>query len=78
MSNRLDKQKEEKLQPIRMNVAITKITELGYEIIDRKKVSLSFIFKGSKVTYFPYSEKSIGKSIKSGKILNDLLIQIKP
>jgi hypothetical protein len=77
MSNRLDKQKEEKLQPIRINVAITKITELGYEIIDRKKVSLSFMFKGSKVTYFPYSGWASGKTITDGRGLENLINQIK-
>ena len=77
MSNRLDKQKEDKLQPIRMNVAITKITELGYEIIDRKKVSLSFMFKGSKVTYFPYSGWASGKTITDGRGLENLINQIK-
>jgi hypothetical protein len=77
MSNRLDKQKEEKLQPIRMNVAITKITELGYEIIDRTKVSLSFMFKGSKVTYFPYSGWASGKTITDGRGLENLINQIK-
>lgn len=77
MSNRLDKQKEDKLQPTRMNVAITKITELGYEIIDRKKVSLSFMFKGSKVTYFPYSGWASGKTITDGRGLENLINQIK-
>ena len=77
MSNRLNQDREVHLQPVRMNVATIRITELGYEITDRTKVSLSFMFKGSKVTYFPYSGWASGKTITDGRGLENLINQIK-
>jgi hypothetical protein len=77
MSNRLDKGREEALQPKRVQYADEKITELGYDIIYKDKTRIDFIFKDHKVSLFPYSGWHSGKSIKDGRGIDKLLKQIK-
>lgn len=77
MSNRLDKDREERLQPTRMEKAITEIENLGFKITYQDKVKINFWFKGSAVHFFPYSGWASGKHIKDGRGLENLLKQIR-
>lgn len=77
MSNRLDQEKEKKLQPERMAFACQKIAELGYPIEYLDETKLKFTFNGSVVTLFPYSGWHTGKTIKDGRGLENLLKQLK-
>jgi hypothetical protein len=76
MSNRLNQEREKKLEPKRMNTAINEITKLGYSVHSDDK-SIYFDFKGSTITYWPYSGWASGKTIKDGRGLKKLLDQIK-
>lgn len=76
MSNRLDQEREARLQPKRMLKAKDEITKLGFRIIKESNVAIQFVFKGSVITYFPYSGWASGKSIKDGRGLENLLNQL--
>jgi hypothetical protein len=78
MSNRLNDEREQKLQPLRMEVAVKEIESLGYVITYKGDVELWFIFKGNTIRFFPYSGWHSGKGIKDGRGLRNLLNQIKP
>lgn len=78
MSNRLDSQREEKLQPKRVEYARTQIESLGYEIISETKTYLMFMYNGSTIRLFPYSGWHTGKTIKDGRGIDKLLKQITP
>ena len=77
MSNRLNKEREAKLQPQRMEHAIQEIEKLGYTITQKDNTRIRFGYMDSYVTYFPYSGWHSGKSIKDGRGLQNLLNQIK-
>lgn len=77
MSNRLDQEREAKLQPKRINTAVEKITALGYSIISKDNNKIQFEHKGGIVTFFPYSGWASGKTINDGRGLNKLLNQLK-
>lgn len=77
MSNRLDKEREEELQPERMEHAKKKLEELGYEVVFAGKATITFKFKNEVVHFFPYSGWHSGKSIRDGRGLQNLLKQLK-
>lgn len=74
---RLDKLRQEKLEPERISTAIRKLTELGKEIIYRDSTKIMFDHIGHQVTFYPYSGWHSGKSIKDGRGLENLLKQIR-
>jgi hypothetical protein len=77
MSNRLDQEREEKLQPMRMEYAIQKLTGLGFEVDKLSETAIAFEHKGAMVTFYPYSGWATGKSIKDGRGIDNLLKQLK-
>lgn len=77
MSNRLDQERESKIQPKRIVIAKQEITKFGFEIIKETATAIQFVFKGSVITYFPYSGWASGKSIQDGRGLENLLNQIR-
>lgn len=76
MSKRLDQEREQRLEPLRMEKAVKEILELGY-VVDEYPKHLEFVFKGSRIMYYPYSGWASGKTIKDGRGLKNLLRQIK-
>ena len=74
---RLDKERQQTLEPKRMEKAIKEIEGLGYEIENKFDNHIKFIHKGFRVTYFPYSGWASGKSINDGRGLKKLLQQLK-
>lgn len=77
MSNRLNQEREHKLQPIRMVKAILEIEKLGYEVAIVDGSELLFIHKNETIKYFPYSGWATGSTIKDGRGLKNLLKQLK-
>lgn len=77
MSKRLDKAREAKLKPLRMQVAMRELQalELNPEQVD--DVTIRFQFKCSTVTYFPFTGWATGKTIQDGRGLKPLLKQLK-
>ena len=78
MSNRINQEREARLQPLRIRVATEKIEALGYSttFIEKAK-ALNFQFKGSQIAYYPYSGWHTGGTIKDGRGIEKLLNQIK-
>lgn len=75
--SRLDKEREQRLQPKRVEYAKDKIKELGFEITFESSTRIEFVFKGSVVRVYPYSGWHTGASIKDGRGIENLLEQIK-
>lgn len=76
MSNRLNQEREEKLQPLRMTYANNAIQERGYKVTIVSKNELNFEYKGNKIIYFAYSGWHSGKGIQDGRGILKLLRQI--
>lgn len=77
MSNRLNQEREQKLQPLRMEKAKQEIEKLGLQITAMEETRIDFMFKGHKVQYYPYSGWATGKSITDCRGLKNLLPQLK-
>lgn len=73
---RLDKGRQEQLEPQRINFAVQQLQALGYDITHKDSTKVQFIHKGETVTLFPYSGWHSGKTIKDGRGLNNLLKQL--
>lgn len=77
MSNRLDKEREEKLLPKRMQFAKNCLAHLNIEITFECKTFIKFNWKGSDVIFYPYSGWHTGKTIIDGRGIDKLLKQLK-
>lgn len=73
---RLNTERQNELEPIRMRTAINEIQELGLTIINCTDKMIEFEYKGQPVKYFPYSGWATGKTIKDGRGLENLLKQL--
>lgn len=72
MSNRLDKEREAKLQPERIAFAIKQLNAAGVLNVQQDSTSVWFTFKNHMVKLYPYSGWFTGKSVKDGRGLSDL------
>ncbi len=77
MSSRLNQEREEMLQPQRMKTCQEKLEELGYQVESDGHTKLTFIYKGKKIQFWPYSGWHSGASIRDGRGFEKLLSQIK-
>ena len=73
---RLNIDRQKRLEPERIEYAVRKIQELGYEITHRDDLMIQFTHKGQSVTFFPYSGWATGKTIQDGRGLQKLLKQL--
>lgn len=74
---RLDIERQNTLEPKRMEFAKNKLSELKLKIVFESETELIFLFNENKITLFPYSGWHSGKGIKSGRGLTKLLKQLK-
>ncbi len=72
---RLNKERQQELEPQRIEFAKNEIEKLGYDVIVYEK-NITFLYKDNLITFFPYSGWASGKGIKSGRGLQNLLNQI--
>lgn len=77
MSNRLNQEREAKLQPSRMATALNELHKLKCEIEDTSNTTIRFRFKGNLIFFYPYSGWYQGKGIKPGRGLENLLNQLR-
>ena len=73
---RLDIDRQLELEPKRMDYAIGKIQEKGYEVSKVSDTEIQFEFMGHDVRFFPYSGWASGSMIKDGRGIIKLLRQI--
>lgn len=74
---RLDKDRQARLEPRRLNKAVAEITKLGFSVVVKDGNKALFLFKEQVVTYFVYSGWATGKTITDGRGLDNLLKQLK-
>ena len=74
---RLDKDRQEQLEPQRITFAVQQLQALGYGITHKDSTKVQFIHKGETITLFPYSGWHSGKTIKDGRGIDNLLKQLK-
>lgn len=74
---RLNTERQNKLEPIRMRTAINEIQKLGLRITNCTDKMIEFEYKGHSIKYFPYSGWATGKTIKDGRGLMNLINQLK-
>jgi hypothetical protein len=79
MSQRLNQEREARLQPARIAHAVKKISRLGFAVTvhDDGSQRITFDFKGATITFWPYSGWASGKTIKDGRGLGKLVEQLK-
>ena len=73
---RLNIERQQRLEPTRIEYAVKRIEELGYEVIHRDSQMIKFIHKGHPVCFYPYSGWATGKTIQDGRELQKLLKQL--
>ena len=74
---RQDIERQNELEPKRMEFAKQEIEKLGYEILYENERYLIFEYDNNLVRFFPYSGWHSGGSIQDGRGLQNLLNQIK-
>lgn len=77
MSKRLDQDRENRLQPKRINDALVALDELKLEVVSIDATTVQFIYKGNKITFYPYSGWHTGKGITDGRGHKHLFDQLK-
>ena len=73
---RLDIEKQNKLEPQRIEYAKLELSKKGIEILFEDNVSLKFMINKKLITLFPYSGWFSGKGIKDGRGIENLLKQL--
>lgn len=73
---RLDRDRQGRLEPSRMDKAVTELSKLGYWIQYKSDTELRFVHGSEIIKFFPYSGWHTGKSIKDGRGLKKLLAQL--
>lgn len=77
MSNRLNKEREAKRQPITIGYAISRLKSIGFEPYHITETSLCITYKGNKIVLYPYSGWFSGKGITDGRGIENLIKQLK-
>lgn len=77
MGKRLDKQREEKLQPKRIEYAKEELLKLNIPVIFEDTTTLKFEYNGNTITFFAYSGWFSGKGVQDGRGIDNLLKQLK-
>lgn len=70
-------ERQDKLEPLRIQTAIMQLSKRGYTVSHIEgAASVSFVHRGKKVTYWPYSGWASGATIQDGRGLKKLLAQL--
>ena len=69
-------ERQQDLEPKRIQIAIDKLRKAGYEIVYECPTRVEFLHKGEIVRFFPYSGWHTGKSITDGRGIKNLLKQL--
>ena len=77
MSNRLNQEREAKLQPTRIQHAVNELAKIGITPLDISETEIKFSWKGSDVRFYPFSGWASGLTIRDGRGLQSLLNQLK-
>lgn len=75
--SRLDIQRQQELEPLRMAGCKKALEDMGFEVREVGSTQLQFIFKGNKISFYPYSGWHSGKGIIDGRGFHKLVRQLK-
>lgn len=75
---RLDTERQNELEPKRIEYAVKKLNELGYISLEVDNTKIKFWHKGEPCLLYPYSGWHTGKTIKDGRGIDKLLAQLQP
>jgi hypothetical protein len=76
--SRLDKERQDRLQPKRIDFAVKEIIKRGISgVIVKDDNCIEFFYKGNLIKFFPYSGWHSGKGIVDGRGIDNLLKQLK-
>lgn len=76
--SRLDTERQEALEPIRVDHAREKLQALGLKVLYAFANEIGFNYNGKLVKLYPYSGWFTGKTVTDGRGLDNLLAQLKP
>lgn len=62
---RLNTERQNKLEPIRMRTAINEIQRLGLTILNCTDKMIEFEYKGHSIKYFPYHDGQLERLLKT-------------
>lgn len=71
-----NRERQQELQPGRVDYARTRLEALGYPVTEVNATTLQFTFRGSPVTLYPYSGWFTGRTVTDGRGIKNLLKQI--
>lgn len=75
---RLDTDRQDKLEPKRMEYAVKQLTELGFDPnVTSNDKAIRFQLNGNTITLYPYSGYFNGKGVNPGRGIKYLLDQLK-
>ena len=73
---RQDYKRQTQLEPKRIASAINAIQGIGIEITYHDERKVEFMYQDKNVVFYPYSGWHTGQSIKDGRGLQNLLLQL--
>lgn len=76
MSQRLDQERESRLQPHRIAFVKSKLEQRGYELTFTGKDRVEFEHNGHTIKFWPYSGWHSGKTIVDGRGFKSLFRQL--
>lgn len=71
------KERQQALQPGRIEYARTQLQEFGYDVEQIAPTTLRIIHRGIPVIIYPYTVWFTGKTVKDGRGINNLLKQLR-
>ena len=74
---RLNIDKQNELEPKRIEFAKNSLKQLGLKIISANDKTIKFVYKDELITLYPYSGWFTGKTVKDGRGIHNLLKQLK-
>ena len=74
---RLDKEKQKKLEPKRMQFALDSLRKMNIEAVQINESKIEIKHDGSTISFWPYSGWHSGKTIEDGRGIEKLLKQLK-
>lgn len=74
---RLDKEKQKKLEPKRMQFALDSLRKMNIEAVQINESKIEIKHDGNTISFWPYSGWHSGKTIEDGRGIEKLLKQLK-
>lgn len=74
---RLNIERQQKLEPIRMAKCLKTLRGLGFDAVEVNPTKIEFFHQGARISFWPYTGWHSGKTINQGRGMKHLLEQLK-